>query len=478
MQLNKKVSTDILVNAGVAAAIQLRGLIFIPVIAGTLGVAAFGAYSQVLAVMTFLDLIVSLGLFTALVRYGQESGQDIADLYYSLVLLAMGSGAVATSLVIVFAPELSRYTLGTLKYANVYRVGSVLILTRIFLRMARDYFRIDSRIKTFSMIEGINAYGLIIGVAIALFVFDAGLIGIIYSMVLVESVTAVSTQFKIGREIGYAAPSFDRIVEYLRYSLPLTGSMIAGNASSRVDRVLIGAFLGASAVGVYSIAYQIATAISMYKKPILSTFFPEFSRLIELDQYEECSHYVEQGTRYFSLIALPTVGGMFLIGPQVITAMTGSEAATPSGLLLATIALGIVVYGFDQMYALILRANKQTVRVTGIRGVGAIGNVLLNLALIPTFGVFGAAIATLGTYALTALLAYYSANAVVDAKFATLTSLRTVVSTIFMIVLARTYLPDSVAILVVSGVIIYFLAIVLMGEVSIAEVRRVVESFT
>jgi len=477
MGITRKVSTDLLVNAGVTAAVRLRGLIFIPVIGGTLGVAAFGAYAQVLAIVSVLEIIVSLGLPSALVRYGQEEGQDVADLYYSLTVLTAGSSVVAACLMTMFAPELSKFTLSDVKYADVYRVGSILIVTRVFFRVAKDYFRINSRIKTYSLVQGIRAYGIVIGVVVVLFGLDAGLLGVIYSIVLVESVIATGTQLQIGREIGYTVPSFDRTVEYLRYSVPLATSILAGNVASRVDRVLIGAFLGASAVGVYSIAYQIATSITMYQAPIRDTFFPEFSRFIEQGRYDECSSYLKQGIRYFVLIAVPTVGGMYLIGPQVIRAMTGNEAATASSVLLATIALGIVVYGFNNTYDVVLIANKQTVRLTGIRGAGAIGNVLLNLVLIPTFGVLGAAVATLGTYILTALLTYYSVNAVIETEFATLTMVRTTASTLLMVFLAKTYLSESIVTLVVFGVIVYSAAIVLTGEVSIAEIRGAVESF-
>jgi O-antigen/teichoic acid export membrane protein len=472
----RKISTDLLVNAGVTAAVRLRGLIFIPVISGTLGVAAFGAYAQTLAIVTGLEVIVGLGLFSVLVRYGQEERQDVADLYYSLAVLATGSSVVAACLMTLFAPELSKLTLGDARYADVYRVGSILITTRVFFRIAKDYFRVDSRIKTYSLIQGIRAYGIVIGVVVALFVFDSDLTGVVYSMVLVESATAVGMQFKIGREIGYTVPSFDRTIEYLRYSLPYAGSLLTSNLSSRIDRILVGAFLGASAVGVYSIAYQIATAILMYRRPIVSTFFPEFSRFMEHDRHEECSRYLEQGIRYFVLIAVPTVGGMYLIGPAVIRVMVGSNAGTPSGLLLATIAFGIVIQGIDGIYGVVLQATKQTARLTSIRALGALANVLLNVALIPVLGVFGAAIATLGTYVLTALLVFYSVDRVLESEFATLTGVRTVVATVLMIVLAEVFLADSIVVLVLSGAIIYSVAIVLLGEISVAEIRRAIDA--
>jgi O-antigen/teichoic acid export membrane protein len=157
--------------------------------------------------------------------------------------------------------------------------------------------------------------------------------------------------------------------------------------------------------------------------------------------------------------------------------MTGSEAGTPSGVLLAVIALGIAVHGIEDIYAVVLLANKQTVRLGWVRGIGAIGNLLLNVVLISLFGVFGAAAATLGTYGLTALLVFYSVGNVLESKFTILTGVRTIVSTLLMVVLAEAFLADSIPVLVLSGALIYFAAILLSGEISIAELRRAVDTF-
>ena len=207
----------------------------------------------------------------------------------------------------------------------------------------------EARVELFSTVEGVRAYGDITAVAISVYVLGLGLDGLFTSMVLFEAAFLGLLQLQIVREVGITIPSFPDLRANLEYSVPVAISSLAGNVSSRVDRIMIGFFLGASAVGVYSIAYQIAVAMSMYVKPIEQTFFPEFSDFIDENQYEKCAKYLRTGTRYFLIIAVPTAGGMFLIGPDVISILTAGQG-TPSPYLVGVIALGITIGGAAGYY--------------------------------------------------------------------------------------------------------------------------------
>lgn len=471
MSYRAKFSTDIIVSTVATLLIRLRGLIFIPLISGGLSVTAFGAYTQVLAVARLLEVLAGVRLYDVLVRYGQEHDLDTSQLFYTLFSVVVVSSAFVAAFMFSTAHLLSRYTLSTGEYATVYQAGAVLVLLRAVLRIQTNYFKMNSRIKLYSIIEIVNAYAIIGGVAAAILIFSSDLAGVFNVIMLGDALTVVLLQGLIVREIGVATPSFVRIGEFLRYSIPITTSTLASTISSRVDRFLIGAFLGAQAVGVYSIAYQIATAIMMYVKPIRITFFPEFSQLLENGELDRCSRYLRQGVRYFLLISLPTVGGMYLIGPDVIDIIAG-EGANPSGVLIAAIAFGIVALGVDNIYWVVLAADKRTHQATIIRWVGAVTNLCLSIPLVLEFGIIGAAIATLGTYVLTAELMYYSSGQVFETTFVTGTVVRTALATVTMVVFTS-LLTNSPLYRVVVGALSYGVVVLALGEFSRAELRQI-----
>ncbi|MFC6939926.1 oligosaccharide flippase family protein [Salinirubellus sp. GCM10025818] len=464
-----KTTSDVLFSGVINVAIRLRGLVFIPLITISLGVDAFGAYTQILSIASLLELIFGLGLHAGLVRYGRRS-VDTADLYYSLLVVASLSTLVVTAVVAVFAEQLATLTLGDAGYASAFRIGALLILIRTVFRSAQNYFRIDSRIKVFSAVEGIRAYGDITAVAISVYALGLGLDGLFTSMVLFEAAFLGVLQLQIVREVGITIPSFPDLRANLEYSVPVAISSLAGNVSSRVDRIMIGFFLGASAVGVYSIAYQIAVAMSMYVKPIEQTFFPEFSDFIDENRYEKCANYLRTGTRYFLIIAVPTAGGMFLIGPDVISILTAGQG-TPSPYLVGVIALGITIGGIERLTGTILDAVEETALRAKIIWAGAVANILINAVLIPSFGIMGAAVATVLTFVLIAGLTIYRVADILPSTLPWLTVGRTVAATLVMIVVAETFVPDRIVITVVLSALLYFGALFASRELTLSELR-------
>ncbi|WP_276253318.1 lipopolysaccharide biosynthesis protein [Halomontanus rarus] len=466
----RKISSDILFSGLIRFAIRLRGLVFIPLITVLLGVAEFGAYALILAIANLLELVFGLCLYAALVRYGQTR-DDLADLYYSLTTVVIASSSIIAVIIITFSNPISVLTLGSDEFTMAFAVGSLLIITRALVRIARNYYRADSRIKIYSFIEGLNAYGIIISVVVSLYIFDAGLVGLFTAMIIVESLTIILVNLHIMSEIGISIPTFTDLTEHLRYSLPLAASSLASNAASRADRVLIGFFLGAEAIGIYSIVYDISIVIKMYVHPIRSTFFPEFSSMMERGEIDAIKMYTKSGVRFFLIICLPTIAGIGLIGQDIIRLMTQGDTAVPSVELLIVIPLGIALLGFDRIHAIILNAAERTAIQSLIQWVGAIGNLILNVVLIPPFGIVGAGVATVLTYGLTASLTVLKANETVPLSMPWKTVVRSGIATMGMIFVAVMILPDILSIVILGSIIVYFTILFSLKEFTIIEMR-------
>ena len=464
----RKVVTDVAVASVTRGLIRLRGLVFIPLITLNLGIGAFGAYAQVLAVVNLLELVFGLGLYDALVRYGRRTGPE--DIYYSLLLVTgVSTGAVA-GVIVLFAPWIASVTLGSSEYAMAFRVGATLILIRAVFRLAWNYFRIDSRIKLFSAVEAARAYGIVGVVVISVVVLKTGLVGLFTAMVLWESFVFLAIQVQIVREIGVNAPGFRNLRTYLDFSVPIALASLASNSSSRADRILIGAFLGASAVGIYSIAYQIASTISMYTTPIQQTFFPEFSDLIDEGMIDRCETYLRLGVRYFLIIALPTVAGIYLIGPDVVSILTNGQGV-PSMHVMAIVALGITVQGVDGLYGVVIKAVEETDWRAKVIGAGAVLNVLVNLVAIPTLGILGAALATLLTYVFVLLLTVRRVEHLLAVTIPWLTVVRCSGATLLMLAAAHFVLDLGLVFSVVVSPPLYFGLLFLSRELTVSELR-------
>lgn len=468
MELQKTL-TDVLYGGGIRIAVRLRGLVFIPLITGFLGVGAFGAYTQVLAVTSLGSLVFGLGLYKSLVRYGHR-GDRVADRYISLLCVSLASSLVATVALVAAASWVAGVTLQSEGYGDAYRIGAALILTRTVVRHARNYYRIDGRIKRYSLIEGLRAYAMITAVTLTVVLTDTGLPGLFGGMVVVDCLIIVVLHALIAREIGLAVPTFRNLRQHLAYALPSTWSTLASEITTRADRVLIGVFLGDVALGLYAVTAQIATGISMYIMPIYQTFFPEFSRLLDEDRTETCAEYLEQGARYFLILAIPSVGGLYLVGGDVVELLT-QAAATPSPLLIVLVSTGTAFVGVEVIYGSLMDAAEETEYRALYRTAGAVLNVGLNLLAIPRFGVVGAAGATVVTTFVVAGLTIRRVRYLVSTPLPWWTLLRCTGATLVLIWVDAALPSVPWLWTVLLSVPLYFAVLFLSRELSVAELR-------
>lgn len=401
MSLAAKLSTDVLVTTLVKVSLKVRGIVVIPLLTISLGTAEYGAYAQVFAVATLLGQVTLLGLDTGIVQFFQQYGEDRSVTYWTLASALLLTGTASMLAVAAAAPLLATYALGDASFTAAFLIGSALVPLTVWFRLGQGYLRATRRIKYYSLTDVAVVYGHIAAVAGAVLLTDVGIAGVLVAVVATRALAVTGIHVAIVREVGLAAPSRSRFRHYLGYSIPTMGTDVARSTLTQADRLLVGAFLGATAVGVYSVAYQVAQGMLLYVRPLSITLFPEFSRLWA-DDRPRVRDLTVTGLRYFLALAVPTIGGLWLIGEPFLDLLTTPAVAASAAPLLVLLAIGILLQGVSEIYTELFYAADQTTVPLRIQGVAAIANVALNVTLLPILGVQGAAIATILTFAFAA----------------------------------------------------------------------------
>ncbi len=188
----------------------------------------------------------------------------------------------------------------------------------------------------------------------------------------------------------------------LKDSWPLILSGIVISIYMKIDQVMIQEMLGSEAVGQYAAAVRISEAWYFIPMVIASSLFPA---IINAKQVSEELYYTRLQRLYSLmiwlaiLIALP----MTFLSHWVIHLLYGSQYAQAGDVLRIHIWAGVFVFlGVSSGFWLI---SENFVKIAFCRNlIGAIGNIILNLILIPKLGIKGAAIATLAAWMLSAFL--------------------------------------------------------------------------
>lgn len=173
---------------------------------------------------------------------------------------------------------------------------------------------------------------------------------------------------------------------------------------SQADTVMIGYFMDNSDVGIYRIAFQFTTVATFVTYAIRDTLWPKVSRWGKKGDIGLIEKSLSNAISYSSALAIPVLIGGFLLGEKLLYFFYGAEFSQGYYALIILLFMQVVsmFQYFFTMYLDALNKPKESFKITVI-GVGA--NIMLNFVLIPFIGINGAALATLLTMALNALLA-------------------------------------------------------------------------
>jgi O-antigen/teichoic acid export membrane protein len=166
----------------------------------------------------------------------------------------------------------------------------------------------------------------------------------------------------------------------------------------RLDQLLISLLLGATSLGLYTVAITLTSASALAASAVSLVAFPHIAALQDTPQRVAAS-------RRFILLALALSGlvtiPIFAATPQLLSLFFGPAFSQVSAACRVLLVAG-VFFACSQLFVALLRGLGRPLDagVAGAVGVGV--TVVLLAVLLPTLGIMGAALASLVAYAITA----------------------------------------------------------------------------
>lgn len=172
----------------------------------------------------------------------------------------------------------------------------------------------------------------------------------------------------------------------------------------QADTILIGYFMENSDVGIYRVALQFTMAATFTTYALRTTLWPKVSYWGKNGETGMAEESLARALSYSLLLAIPVFVGGALLGDKLLYFFYGDEFAQGYGVLVLLLAVQVVnIFQFlFTMYLDALDHPKESFKVTAV---AASVNILLDILLIPIFGIVGAAAATLATMVLNVFLA-------------------------------------------------------------------------
>jgi O-antigen/teichoic acid export membrane protein len=189
----------------------------------------------------------------------------------------------------------------------------------------------------------------------------------------------------------------------LAFGLPMLPHALLHWGLGLSDRVILGTFVEPAALGVYSLAYQFVTPVSMLVVALNQAIMPRYARAsVARSDLPSLRGVVTQQALVVGLLGL---GAALLVPPTIRLLLPDTYWGAAD--LVPMIALGITLFGLYLIpmdYIVLVAGRTQWIWVATL--VAALTNVGLNLVLVPRFGIFAAAWNTAAGYG-ALLLAIY-----------------------------------------------------------------------
>lgn len=191
------------------------------------------------------------------------------------------------------------------------------------------------------------------------------------------------------------------IPSIVRMALPFSITALMVAIMTNTDTILIGMFRSIHDVGLYSAIQRLIQTAYLIPGLIVTPLFPLMSRVAQHDQ-TLLKKIVEKSIHLIILLSLPLVSIGMTYAREIIDLVYGSdyrEATVSFGIL----ALSILFYFIYVVTSTIFYSLNDQRAILTLSIIGVMSTILLDILLIPRFGIGGAAISATATMFLISL---------------------------------------------------------------------------
>jgi PST family polysaccharide transporter len=364
---------------------QVLQILSLVVFARLLSPDDFGLFAILMIFVGFLLLFTDMGTASALIHIDDPGQKLLSSVFYFNLLV----GVAFTLLLILLSEPIALF------FDNARLAVALQIISLNFILVSAGIVQKANYEKAldFKPVTLIESFAVLVGITMGITAAVAGY-GV-YSLVVQTLMTSLVTTLLLWysskwRPLLYF--SWPDIRSIWRYTANLSAFNFVNYFARNADNLLIGKFLGSSALGVYSLAYSIMLyPIQNISRVLLRILFPAFSHIKE--DNEKFKKAYLRAIFFIALVSFPIMGGLIVVADPLVEVFFGEKWANLSIILMLLAPVGII-QSIGTTNGSIYMAKGNTPLLLKI---GIVSSVVTVLFFIPGvfFGVEGVALSYL-----------------------------------------------------------------------------------
>lgn len=403
--MGSRLAGDTLVYGVGGVASSAVSVLLVPIYARQLGDSGVGITGVLNSAIALSLMVFGLALPQAFFRwYLQESTDRLhrARVLGTTLGIRIAASLIGFAAVLVGVIPLTA-ALYDGEYLSVFAVAAPIVLFDSLGTIPLSFLRAERRARAYiavTLTRAILGSVLILTLVVPI---GLGVIGVAIGSAIAAAVSAAVGVVALVRA-GAPPPSFDPQLAraMLRFALPLVPAGLAGWVLNLSDRPLLQLITGSeAAVGVYTLGY---TAGLVTNALVVQPFALAWGAAQwEIARGGDASRTFARIMTWFLLLASGIALLLSAMATDLFRLLVGPEFEA-SRFVVPFSAFAYVLYGAYTIGASGLGMVGRTAPLATTMAVAAAAAVLLNVLLIPVIGILGAAVSTLASYLLLAVL--------------------------------------------------------------------------
>jgi len=369
-------------------------------LAREMGATGYGAYSYAIAWTTLMGVVANLGFQQVIIRdtsaYLQlrDSGRQLGLMRFSFKWILAAS---LLSIVAALVPALFQFWSSQSRELQILGPAFILVPLNALSVWASALQLGHSRVWR-AQIPTVVSPLLFLATVLTFIVWSGRKIDavcVIYMQIVATAATLgyalVTLRDTLAPEIASAAPVYES-ARWLSGAIKLVLVASMNLLNLNADILLLGAIVGPAAAGIYKVATRGADLV-MYAAIVISfPLAPIIARFHAAGDRARLRRAVTLSTRVAALIALPVATGLIFFGDRFLALFGEGFQQGRSALAILSISQ-LVNAATGPVGPIMIMAGYETRTAIAVT-IGAVTNIVLNLMLIPRYGILGAAVAT------------------------------------------------------------------------------------
>lgn len=381
--------------------VMLAGFLSFPVMARLLDYTQYGLLGIFDSALLLLAAVFKFGGQHAILRFYPHRGDREAVARYgaNLILIPfLGSCALWVAALAVFAavPQLERFARDATGW-----VALASLLPTIWISMVTALIMARERSDLSVLIAVGSRWLNLVAVLVIVYFVSRSALGVYAGRLLVELGVATALTLWLLRQnvsMRWRDRDWSLVREGMFYGVPLMANEIAAILLITVDRLMLEGLTGSTdAVGVYNVGASLALQVSVMLHAALGTSYTQVSfRQFETEGVAAVLQTKRRILHVLVYVVAAVLAGLVMVGRDGFLLLSGPSKAESVPIFMV-LSFAFIVGGLFNLATSGLQLHKRSMTVLGLTLMAAIVNAILNVFLIPRFGVMGAVYATLGS---------------------------------------------------------------------------------